>query len=100
VHGYRFVDWSVRPERTVSGTLRGLIADAAQAVRAGLNELVPLRAARRGGVVHGVRDRAIGGRSARGATWKAPRVRAPLRGQEPGEQERHEEERDDEERAG
>jgi sterol 3beta-glucosyltransferase len=100
VHGYRFVDWSVRPERTVSGTLRGLIADAAQAVRAGLNELVPLRAARRGGVVHGVRDRAIGGRSARGATWKAPGIRAPLRGQEPGVQERREVERDDEERAG
>jgi sterol 3beta-glucosyltransferase len=76
VHGYRYVDWSVRPERTLSGTLRELIADAAQALRAGLTELVPGRAVRTGGVVRGVRDRAIRGRTARGATWKAPRSRS------------------------
>jgi hypothetical protein len=79
VHGYRYVDWSVRPERTVSGTLRELIADATQALRAGLNELVPVRAARRGGVVRGVRDRAVRGRTVRGATWKAPRQPAGRR---------------------
>lgn len=45
VHGYRYVDWSVRPERSMSGALRG------------------------------VRDRALGGRTVRGATWKAPRSR-------------------------
>jgi sterol 3beta-glucosyltransferase len=73
VLSYRYVDWSVRPERTVSGTLGELIADAAQALRAGLNELVPVGAVRRGGVVRGVRDRAVGGRTVRGATWKAPR---------------------------
>jgi len=72
VHGYRYVDWSVRPERTISGALRELIADAAQALRAGLTELVPGRAVRTGGVVRGVRDRALGGRTVRGATWKAP----------------------------
>ncbi len=75
VHGYRYVDWSVRPERTMSGALRELIADAAEALRAGLTELVPGRAVRTGGVVRGVRDRALGGRTVRGATWKAPRSR-------------------------
>jgi sterol 3beta-glucosyltransferase len=72
VHVYRYVDWSVRPERTMSGALRELIADAAQALRAGLTELIPGRAARTGGVVRGVRDRALGGRTVRGATWKPP----------------------------
>jgi hypothetical protein len=60
----------------MSGALRELIADAAEALRAGLTELVPGRAVRTGGVVRGVRDRTLGGRTVRGATWKAPRSRS------------------------
>ena len=49
VHGYRYVDWSVRPERTMSRALRELVADAAGvACRARRGAPVAGAAARRG----------------------------------------------------
>lgn len=48
---YRYVDWGARPAHGVINELGGLIADAAQALHAGLAELLPTTAARRDGVV-------------------------------------------------
>jgi UDP:flavonoid glycosyltransferase YjiC (YdhE family) len=70
-HPYRYVDWSVRPVRKVSRELRDFVADAIVAVRAGLDEVLPLTAPRREGVVMGERE--PGGGTARGVVWKARR---------------------------
>jgi hypothetical protein len=70
-HPYRYVDWSVRPVRTVSSAVRELIADAAHALRAGVSELVPTPSPRRAGVVLGARERGTG-RRARATVWKSP----------------------------
>jgi sterol 3beta-glucosyltransferase len=41
VHPYRYVDWSARPARGVVGELGELMGDAAKALQAGLDELIP-----------------------------------------------------------
>lgn len=51
VHPYRCVDWGAHPEHGLAKELRSLVADAAGALRAGLDELTPRGHARRGGVV-------------------------------------------------
>jgi hypothetical protein len=70
-HAYRYVDWSVRPARSVSRELRDFVADAVEAVRAGLGEVLPLGAPRSEGVVMG--ERGPGGGTTRGVVWKARR---------------------------
>jgi UDP:flavonoid glycosyltransferase YjiC (YdhE family) len=75
VHPYRYVDWSARPPRTLSSAVRELIADAGGALRAGLDEMLPLAAPHRAGVVRGTREAATG-RARPGTVWKAPRRKA------------------------
>jgi UDP:flavonoid glycosyltransferase YjiC (YdhE family) len=50
---YRFVDWGARLERGIAHELSDLIADAAQALRAGIEELTPGAGPRQRGVVFG-----------------------------------------------
>jgi hypothetical protein len=50
---YRYVDWGIRPARGVAQEVVDLVRDAAQALRAGLEEITPNRAPRRRGVVFG-----------------------------------------------
>ena len=50
---YRYIDWGIRPARGVAQEIVDLVSDAAQALRAGLEELMPNRAPRRSGVVFG-----------------------------------------------
>ena len=55
-HRYRYVDWSVREPQHLGEDLRDLIADAAQALGTGLDELKPLAPPHRHGVVLGATD--------------------------------------------
>jgi UDP:flavonoid glycosyltransferase YjiC (YdhE family) len=50
---YRYIDWGIRPARGLAQEIVDLVSDAAQALRAGLEELMPNRAPRRRGVVFG-----------------------------------------------
>lgn len=50
-HRYRYVDWGVREPQHLTNELRELIADAASALRTAHDELKPLAAPRRDGVV-------------------------------------------------
>jgi hypothetical protein len=51
MHPYRYVDWARRPAHGLVGELADLIGDAANALHAGLAELLPGAAPRRAGVV-------------------------------------------------
>jgi UDP:flavonoid glycosyltransferase YjiC (YdhE family) len=50
---YRYVDWSVRERPGIAKELRDLIADAANALRASIDEFRPMAAPRRHGVLIG-----------------------------------------------
>jgi hypothetical protein len=50
-HPYRYVDWSEPPPRGLVADLGELIADSAQALQAGLTELLPGAKSKRQGVV-------------------------------------------------
>lgn len=56
-HPYRWVDWSIRPPQSLLGKLRELVSDAAEALRADDEALVPRDVPRRDGVVLGDTDR-------------------------------------------
>jgi sterol 3beta-glucosyltransferase len=58
VRPYRFVDWGARVQHGVTRELSGLIADAAEALRAGIEELTPHAGPHRHGVVFGDADAA------------------------------------------
>ena len=55
-HAYRYVDWGVREPLHPGQELLDLIADAAQALRVGRDELKPMAAPHRSGVVIGGTD--------------------------------------------
>ena len=48
---YRYIDWGARPPHTIADELRELIVEAASALRAAFEDLVPSAAPRREGVV-------------------------------------------------
>ena len=51
VHPYRYVDWGVHPARGLAHEVMELIGDAARALQAGLEEILPNTAPKRHGVV-------------------------------------------------
>jgi hypothetical protein len=51
VHPYGYVDWSVRPGRGLTEEMGALIGDAARALKAGLEEIMPKMGPWRHGVV-------------------------------------------------
>jgi len=55
-HPYRYVDWGVREPQHLAKEVWDLIADAAEALRAGRDELRPMAAPHRNGVVLGDTD--------------------------------------------
>jgi len=55
-HPYRYVEWGVREPERLTEELRDLIADAAQALHAGRDELRPMAAPERHGIVLGDAD--------------------------------------------
>src|SRR5216683_4670599 len=57
-HPYRYVDWSGRPPHGLVAELGEVIGDAAQAVQAGLAELLPRGIPGRHGVVFSDGDKA------------------------------------------
>jgi UDP:flavonoid glycosyltransferase YjiC (YdhE family) len=66
VHPYRYVDWGGRPPHGVAAELGELIGDAAQALQAGLAELLPQVRSGHQGVVFSDRDEPASG------DWGAP----------------------------
>jgi len=57
---YRYIDWGRRPPHTIADEVRELIAEAASALRAGLQDLTPAAAPRRDGVVFSDTDAPAG----------------------------------------
>ena len=54
---YRYVDWTIRPPRAISRVVRELLADAAAALRVGLEEIGLVAPPRRDGVI--LQDEAV-----------------------------------------
>ena len=59
-HPYRYLDWSARPPQGITGELGELIGDAARALQAGLEEIMPRTTPRRHGVVFSDADAPLG----------------------------------------
>jgi hypothetical protein len=58
LNAYRYVDWSARPRRGLIDELGDLVGDAARALQAGLEEIVPSIGPQRHGVIFGDEDAA------------------------------------------
>ena len=48
---YRYVDWGIRPARGIAKEVLDLVGDAARALQAGLEEIMPHAAPRQAGVI-------------------------------------------------
>jgi UDP:flavonoid glycosyltransferase YjiC (YdhE family) len=70
---YRFIDWGARPERGLMDGLGELISDAAKALQAGLEEIMPQLSPRRHGVIFSDTEEASDGARAEGPVRKLQR---------------------------